>query len=130
MYSEQHCAYRATDVGEADLVVAWLQRHGIAARVKDRFAATNFEVPGIAAPAGIEVCVIDSGDVDRARELLRDHFDARRRAERSAASGMTLNATCEECGKTSPFPAVQMGSVQTCPHCSAYLDLPEEDAGC
>jgi hypothetical protein len=48
-----------------------------------------------------------------------------KRAQRTG----TVTATCEECGKTSEWPATAMGTTETCPHCHAYLDVldPEDD---
>ena len=124
MYSEKHCVYRAADIGEADIVVAWLGKRGIAAEVKDRLAAFTLQVPMIVAPAGIEVCVIDPNEADHARELLRDHFDELKREPKPEDSDQTVEATCEECGKTASFPLGQRGTVQLCPHCHEHIDVP------
>ena len=39
-----------------------------------------------------------------------------------------VHANCEDCGKPTTFPASKQGSVQTCPHCGAYLDVPDRAA--
>ncbi len=31
---------------------------------------------------------------------------------------------CEECGREVTFPAARRGSVETCPHCGEYIDVP------
>lgn len=124
MYSDEYCVYRAAGIGEADVVVAWLSEQGIAAEVKDRNASVTMQVPLIVAPAGIEVCVVDSEDADRARELLRDHLDEIKRTPPQRLSGKPVDAACESCGKTSTFPPEQSRTVQICPHCSEYMDVP------
>lgn len=113
------CVHRARDIGEADIIVAWLDEQGIASMVKDRYAVGTLQVPQIVAPRGIEVCVLDAQQADQARALLAQHA-----AENAAPSGTPIDATCEECGAITRFPAAHSGSVQSCPHCRAYIDIP------
>lgn len=113
------CVHRARDIGEADIIVAWLEERGIAAMVKDRYAAGTLQVPQVVAPRGIEVCVLDAQQAEPAHALLAEHA-----AEHAVPKGAPVNATCEECGATTQFAAAQSGSVQSCPHCRAYLDVP------
>jgi hypothetical protein len=117
------CVYRAADMGEADIVAAWLDDQGIAVHIKNRHAAEMLQTPFIVAPKGIEVCVTDPQQADQAKTLVREHLQHRR--EKTAEPGRTIEAVCEECGKASRFPFEQRGTVQTCPHCRRYLDVPE-----
>jgi hypothetical protein len=48
------------------------------------------------------------------------------REKRAARTG-TVTATCEECGKESNWPASAMGTTEVCPHCNAYMDVPDPD---
>jgi hypothetical protein len=36
-----------------------------------------------------------------------------------------IQMKCEGCGKTVTFPAADLGTVQECPDCGGYLDVPE-----
>ena len=45
---------------------------------------------------------------------------------RSTRTG-TVEAVCEECGKSSQWPASQMGTTQDCPHCHNYMDVPDPE---
>ena len=36
-----------------------------------------------------------------------------------------IQMQCEGCGKTVTFPATELGTVQECPECGGYLDVPE-----
>ncbi|MCP4250164.1 MAG: hypothetical protein GY778_24235 [bacterium] len=111
-------------MGQADIIVAWLAERGFEAHVKDAFAAATFQTPLIAAPRGIEVCVMDPGQAEGARDLLLDHFDKMNpRAEPDQAKQI-VQATCDDCGETVEFPAMVAGTVQTCPRCGEYLDVP------
>jgi hypothetical protein len=114
--------YRAQTLGEADIIVAWLDGQGISAMVKDRAVAGTINVPILFTSRGIEVCVPDPDQAARAAAALKDHYRKQAEAE---DSGRTVEAVCEECGKTSSFPLSQRGLVQICPHCEAHLDVPE-----
>jgi len=117
------CVYRAADLGEADIVAAWLEEQGITVHVKDRHATS--QAPLTVAPRGIEVCVVDPAQTNRATELLRTHADELEVKKPASAHGPDIETVCEECGKASRFPFAQRGSVQTCPHCRQYLDVPQ-----
>jgi len=117
------CVYRAADLGEADIVAAWLAEQGIVVHVKDRHATS--QAPLTVAPRGIEVCVVDPAQVDRAKELLLVHAGESAVKKPHDAAGPDIEAVCEECGKASRFPFAQRGSVQTCPHCRQYIDVPQ-----
>ena len=119
------CVYRAFDVAEADIVAAWLAEQGITVHVKNRNSAINLYVPSVVAPRGIEVCVVDPAQADRAKELLRVHADESAVKKLHDTAGADIEAVCEECGKASRFPFAQRASVQTCPHCRQYVDVPQ-----
>jgi len=123
--SDMICVCRAFDVAEADIVSAWLADQGINAHVTNRNPAMNLYVPSVVSPKGIEVCVVDPAQADRAKELLRVHADELELKKLADPGGPDIEAVCEECGKASRFPFAQRGSVQTCPHCKQYIDVPE-----
>jgi len=123
MPSDMICVYRAADVGEADIVAAWLDDQGIATLVKDRHAGS---LPSLTvAPLGVEVCVIDPAQAEQAKTLVREHLEQCKQNTDKASLVWRIEAVCEECGKASRFPYEQYGTVQTCPHCRRYLDVPE-----
>jgi len=125
MQRDLTCVYRAVDVVEADIVAAWLADQGITTHVKNRYAAGTMQTPLIVAPKGIEVCVVDPQQAERARVLVLEHLEHRKEKADEPAMGRSIEAVCEECGKASRFPFEQRGTVQTCPHCRQYLDVPE-----
>jgi hypothetical protein len=67
---------------------------------------------------------IDRADLERARSLLQeyDRRQHRRRPGRPSDEG-PVEAECEDCRKTSVFPAKHRGTVQNCPSCGAYVDV-------
>ena len=68
---------------------------------------------------------VDRSDVERKPVL--DEFERRSRELRpedaKEQTGSQAEVVCEECGRTTSFPAAQSGSVQQCPHCGAYVDV-------
>ena len=87
---------------------------------------TTLQSPLIAAPRGVEVCVMDRAQAAHAHRLLGEHFQKNRPRPEPADVVSKVAAVCEECGATAEFPSADRGSVQTCPHCRAYLDVPGE----
>lgn len=125
MRTEATCVFRASGLGEADLVAGWLDGQGIPAFVKDAHAVATLHTPFLTAPKGIAVCVVDVADVDRARELIAAHAEEVLSERAAAASGEPVTAICEECEAESVFPAALRGTVQTCPKCRAHIDVPD-----
>ena len=119
------CVYHAGDIGQADIIVAWLEQRGIRAYVKDRFAAGTLQFPQIVAPRGIEVCVMDGSEAEHARALLEEHLDGILREREEAPSGREIEVVCEECGQTVRFPYELRGRVEDCPKCGQMVDVPE-----
>jgi len=113
------------DLAEADIVAAWLEDQGITVHVKNRHAVGTMQTPLIVAPKGIEVCVVDPQQADQAKALVREHLEHRKQKLDEPAMGRTIEAVCEECRKSSTFPFEQRGTVQNCPHCRQFLDVPE-----
>jgi hypothetical protein len=116
------CVYHARDFGEADIVAAWLAEQGLTVHVKDRLSAGIYG-PLVVAPRGIQVCVLDQTSADRAKELLAQREAQTPAASQPSAAGPDVEVDCEDCGRTSHFPASEQGSVQSCPHCRAFVDV-------
>jgi len=123
MTSDMAVVYRAADIGEADIVANWLQEQGLAAFVKNQYGSVVFQLPLVEGRTGIGVCV-PSEEEAKALELLKEHREEVERHKAQAGTG-SVQARCEECGKTSMFSAAQRGTVQICPHCRANMDIPE-----
>jgi hypothetical protein len=77
-----------------------------------------------------EVRVANEAKLGDAKELIASAVGAAAvravRDKRAARSG-TVEATCEDCGKTSTWPAAAMGTTEVCPHCGGYMDIPDPD---
>ncbi len=118
----------------ADTVIEWLAAEGIAAElIVPKPSVTSDPLTGLTegpAEQELEVRVIDVAKVEDARKLLSDaERTARLRAirdQRAKRTG-TVTAVCEDCGKPSEWPASAMGTTETCPHCTGYMDIPDPD---
>lgn len=123
-------AYNAGNNVEAHLVCGLLQDAGIQAVVIEDVSQVGVWLGGTVAEIHKPQVWIERADIERARPVLTDY--ERRNAERWAAergerdAGPPVEVVCEECGKRSKFPAVQMGTTQNCPHCRAYVDVGDD----
>jgi hypothetical protein len=121
-------AYNAGSNVEAHLVSGLLQDAGIQAVVIEDVSQVGVWMGGTISELHKPQVWVERADIERARPVLEEYD--RRSAERSLAKldgdGSPIEVECEKCGKRSEFPASQLGSVQNCPHCLAYVDVGDE----
>lgn len=122
MTNQPVCIRRVNTLEAAQLLVAWLADHEIDATVMGEqnpgslaFGVSDFE--------GIGVFLTGSSEAERARKLLAEH-DARSPASESNAE--YLDVTCEECGEVTAFQSGELGTVQTCAACGAFVDVRDD----
>jgi hypothetical protein len=118
----------------ADTVVEWLKSEGIEAEV--HYSPTQVSsdpLTGMTEGAPVEeleVRVVDIKRLDDAKKLLSDAQRTARlhsiRELRSQRTG-TVTAVCEDCGKSSAWPATAMGTTDVCPFCQHFMDIPDPD---
>jgi hypothetical protein len=118
--------FSSGDPAEVNVLAVWLGGQGIDAQVMNEQTSSSIEgVLSFSPDLGFreaEIWVQDPADADRARELI-EH----RRAElatRTTHTGEIILVKCEECGQEAKFDGSLAGSVQTCPHCEAFVDVP------
>lgn len=119
----------------ADAVVALLAEKGIATDVHVPPIDTTSEPLTGASEivwknTEFDVRVKDAAQLAEAKDLIASAVgEAAVRAVRDkrAARTGTVSATCDECGKPSDWPAAAMGTTELCPHCGAYMDVPDPD---
>ena len=124
------CVFVAPDVGVATVLANWLEHEGIRAQVMDTM--THGGLDGLTAwtgvsARGIEIWAIMPADVDRAKVLIAEHYEALTELLAKKTAAGPAEARCDECGKTSEFTGDKRGSIQNCPHCGSYLDVPDGD---
>jgi rubrerythrin len=116
----------------AEAVIHLLAANDIAAEMAPPAAPESSALTGMNpdGPDEFPVLVSDPKKAADARELLTHAENlaaVRAEAAKRAARTGTVTATCEECGKPSEWPASAMGTTEVCPHCTAYLDVPDPD---
>jgi hypothetical protein len=109
-----------------------LAQSGVEAHVIEDFSGVGLwvggTIPGIHGPQ----VWVDRADAERAASILKEH--ERREEELRADLSSTTEAervqsVCEECGQITAFPASQLGSVQECSQCGAFVDVVAEGDG-
>lgn len=121
--------YNAEDNIEAQLLCQHLEDNGIEACAVMDEAVTGLwafgKLPEIHKPQ----VWVDKSNCDAAAAVLREYeaeLIKRRRASKARDLGAdTIDAICEECGKTSTFAAAKKGTTQDCKHCGAFVDVGE-----
>jgi hypothetical protein len=129
IHRDPRCVFVANTMANAVVTATWLSQNGIPARVMDLMTLGGLEgltalAPGISA-RGLEVWVNDPADAPEADRLLAEHEAALTQQAAEAEQRQPTQVVCEDCGKSSLFPADQYGTTQDCPHCGAYLDVVE-----
>ena len=106
---------------KASLCKILLERGGIEAYLsEDNPIAAHWGLSN--ALGGVKVQVRGE-DTEKALELLKSAGKELSVAEGTALGEVSL--TCESCGETTAFPGKARGTVQNCPECQEYVDVPE-----
>jgi hypothetical protein len=128
------CVFVADNDALADAVVKLLASAGIASEAVAPPPKTESEpitgMTEMVTPDEIEIRVLDATQVTAAKDLLMSAANAaaiRSVREKRANRTGTISAKCEDCGKSSEWPASAMGTTETCPHCGQYMDIPDPD---
>jgi hypothetical protein len=127
MNRDPRCVFVSHNMSEAVVTAAWLNERGVPAEVMSQATLGGLEgltgwAPGVSL-RGIEVWVDKAEDVPAARDLLVQHEAVLAERARAAEAAGPIQVHCEECDQSSVFPPSQIGSIQDCPHCGAYIDV-------
>ena len=119
--------YTAPNNAEAQLVRVLLEEEGIEAKAVDDLALVGLWVMGTIPGDHQPMVFVDRSQAEAAAAVIRQ-YEERLKQERggSPAPGndaLDIEVACEKCGKKSLFKAGQRGTIQSCPHCGAYLDV-------
>jgi hypothetical protein len=113
----------------AHLVRIALVNSGVEAFVIEDISS---DYTGAMVPTKAQVWV-ERADIQRAKKILGDY--ERRTAELRDANTQdemraepNIEVVCKDCGERSVFPTSQLGSVQQCQLCGAYVDVGDEES--
>jgi hypothetical protein len=111
----------------ADAVIQLLAANNIPAEIGPVAPVETSALTGMSdAPEVFPILVTDPSQVEGARLLLSRAEQYAVLDKRAARTG-NVTATCEDCGKSSEWPASAMGTTEVCPHCGNYMDIPDPD---
>jgi hypothetical protein len=119
--------YTAYNNVEAHLVADMLKSNGITALASEDQSGVSLFMFGTINQFHKPDIWIEKSDSPRALELIHKFEEDKRKHSSFGAQGQDINATCEECGEVTPFPARLNGTTQQCAHCAAYIDVGESD---
>jgi hypothetical protein len=132
IYRDPKCVFVGNDSASANLILGLLEGAGFPAQVMNEATLGGFEgvtglVPGFS-HKGLEVWVTNPDHAEPAKKFIEEEMKAAEveRQKRATRTG-TVTAVCEDCGKSSEWPAAVMGTTEICPHCSGYMDIPDPD---
>ena len=120
-------AYNGADTVEVYILQNMLDEAGIDAFIVDDESPVGIWMGGMIPEIHKPQVWIERTDSDRAKPIL-DEYE-RLIAERRAADAdhdtkvQPIAVTCDECHKEAVFPHAQLGSVQICPSCGAFVDV-------
>jgi hypothetical protein len=120
--SEPIAVYNAANVEEAQRVRDMLKKAGL-------LACVTGELPQQANSDGTGPQVfVDRKQVDRAGDLLSQYeeqvlLQENRRSASAPADAAPVEVVCDECGQVTRFGPDLRGTVQSCVHCNAFVDV-------
>ncbi len=124
--------FTAESLHVADAVVKLLVANDIPAEVGESPRQEASALTGAAETPADEfpVVVTDPAKLGDARDLLataQTMAAVKAVRDRRANRTGTVAVVCEDCGKSSDWPAQAMGTTEVCPHCASYMDIPDPD---
>ena len=123
-------AYNGANNIEVHLLQRMLEDAGVEAYAMEDVSPVGLWMLGLLPEIHKPQVWIERADIDRAKPILDDyerHIAERAGAGEAADKAKPVKITCEECHKETAFPHAQLGSVQLCPACGAYIDVTLDD---
>ena len=117
--------YNAANNLDAALVCEMLLAAGIEAYTVEDVSQVGAWMFGLLPEIHKPQVWIARADIERVKPLLSE-YDRRAAKPRTSNSDSTIEVICEDCRKPSTFPGSRLGSVETCPHCGAYVDVGDD----
>jgi ribosomal protein S27E len=121
--------YNAENNVEAELICTYLDQNGIEAHPTLDDSLAGYWLFGTLPEIHKPQVWIDQSNVEAAKPLLEEYERqaVRRRSTRDEPHTGTIEVLCEECEKTTIFPASKKGTVQDCSHCGAFVDVGDDE---
>ncbi len=119
-------AYNAETNHEAHFVRLVLEQGGVEAFVMEDLSPVGIWMFGLLPEIHKPQVWIERSDIERAKPLLVKYEQERSERPNPTTQEDTkpIEVVCEECGKPSLFTASNRSTIQDCPQCGAYVDVP------
>lgn len=120
--------YTAASNIQAHEIVEMLRSEGVAAHVVEDNAPQSMWLGGLNSSIHKPQVWVSQADKSAALSQIHD-FEERQRLRQSANRAQVnqlqtvVFSTCDRCGREAEFPVAQSGTVQSCPHCAAFMDV-------
>jgi hypothetical protein len=118
-------AYNAASNLEAHFVCGLLQDDGIEAAVIEDISQVGAWFGGLAPQIHKPQVWIEREDSDRVGPILARYEQRKVESANPQADFWLVEVVCGNCRRSMSFPESDRGSVQSCRHCGAYLDVGE-----
>jgi hypothetical protein len=130
--SKPVAVYNAESYVEAQVLGTYFVQNGVEAYPTLDTVNTGLSTFGALPEVFKHQVWIDESNMEAARPLISEYERERLRRQPTydqslqSTSGI-IEAVCEDCGKTTQFPASKNGTTQDCSHCGAFVDVGDEE---
>ncbi len=122
--------FTSDDHAAAEFVAEWLGKQGIDSELithikeSDGVGLTPFS--DSQSTSHMEVFVKNIDDVETVKKLIVENQESilQEAKKRDETTPEKIAVVCDHCGKTAVYPGTMQGTVQECPYCGEYLDVP------
>ena len=130
---EPFAVYIAATNLESHMIVDMLNANGIAAFADEDQSGVSLWAFGTISQFHKPRVWIEKSASKEAAQIILDFEERKRQHQNPDGGDDTIEAKCEECGRTTIFPDSLNGTTQECSHCRAFVDVGEfawdEDLG-
>ena len=119
--------YVAPSNVEAHLITLMLSNNGVESLAVDDVSGASLWTFGRLSQFHRPKIWVDASMEEDAKRLLLEYEKAKRNQAVPKEEGNSIEAECEQCGKTSIYPSSLDSTTQECQQCGDYLDVGECD---
>ncbi len=122
--------FTSDDLSIAEFVTEWLGKQGVDVELVRHFKESDgvglSTLSDSQSTSHVEVHVKDIEDVEAVKKLIVENQESilQEAQKRDETVPETIAVVCEHCEETAVYPGSMQGTVQECPYCGEYLDVP------
>lgn len=113
--------------GDADVCKVVLEQQGIKTFIADdnMVGGTSFFYGNALGYIKIRVASTDAASATELLQNFNEHWGLSNDQSNSDETAGTIQFVCEHCDKSIELAAATSGSIQSCPHCGEFIDVPD-----